>query len=224
MAAAGAHRGKGAQRPRQHPGMKWILYDIGGVLEVVDDDRWPDVLRETWAARFGLTTDEVRARLREADLPDMSLRTGVAEEYWRKLGAALGATPTDVATMHAEFWNAYCGVANTELLDHARSLRGRAGLAILSNSGDGAREEEERRFGFASIFDPICYSHEQAVAKPDSASYAMALERMGASPEEVLFIDDNEGPVLGAKQCGIRAELHVRNETTIAAIEHVLAN
>ncbi len=204
--------------------MKWILYEIGGVLEVVDDGRWPDVLRETWGVRFGLKVDEVRSRMRDADLPDMSLRTGVADEYWRKLGVALRATPTDVATMHSEFWDAYCGVANTALLDHARSLRGRAGLAILSNSGDGAREEEERRFGFSSIFDPICYSHEQGVAKPDPGSYTMALQRMGASPEEVLFIDDNEGPVFGVRQCGIRAELHVRNETTIAAIEHFLAN
>ncbi|MFJ4221010.1 HAD-IA family hydrolase [Curtobacterium luteum] len=202
---------------------QWILYDVGGVLEIVDDDRWPDVLRETWGGRFGLTVDEVRTRLRDADLPDMALRTGVADEYWRKLGAALGATPTEVATMHAEFWDAYCGVANVELLEHARSLRGRAKLAILSNSGDGAREEEERRFGFSSIFDPICYSHEQGVAKPDPGAYTTALARMGALPEQVLFIDDNEGPVRGAERCGISAVLHVRNEETIAAIEGFLA-
>jgi len=204
--------------------MKWILYDVGGVLEVVDDDRWPDVLRETWGARFGLPVDEVRSRLRDADLPDMSLRTGVADEYWRRLGVALGATPSAVATMRSEFWDAYCGAANTELLEHARSLRGRAGLAILSNSGDGAREEEERRFGFSSVFDPICYSHEQGVAKPDPGAYRTALDRMGASPEQVLFVDDNEGPALGAEQCGIRAVLHVRNDTTIAAIERFLAS
>lgn len=203
--------------------MQWILYDVGGVLELVDDDRWPDVLRETWAARFGLTVEDVRARMQGADLPDMSLRTGVAEEYWRKTGDALGADPDQLATMRAEFWDAYCGTANTELLEHARSLRGRANLAILSNSGDGAREEEERRFGFSSVFDPVCYSHEQGVAKPDPGAYLMALERMHASPDEVLFIDDNEGPVRGAQECGIRAERHVRNETTIAAIERFLA-
>lgn len=125
--------------------------------------------------------------------------------------------------MRAQLWDAYCGEANVALLDHARSLQGRAGLAILSNSGDGVREEG-RRFGFSSIFEPICYSHEQGVAKPDAGAYLIALKRMGASAEEVLFIDDNEGPVRGAESCAIRAILHRDNATTIAAIENFLAD
>lgn len=204
--------------------MKWILYDIGGVLEIVDDHSWPQELEESWSARLGLSVEDLRARLDAADLPDTTLQTGVAAEYWRKFGAALGADDAVVAAMRAQLWDVYCGQANVELLDHARSVRGRAGLAILSNSGDGAREEEERRFGFSSIFDPICYSHEQGVAKPDASAYLTALRRMGASAEDVLFIDDNEGPRRGAEDCGIRAILHRDNATTIAAIERFLAS
>ena len=202
--------------------MKWILYDIGGVLELVDDHAWPGELEKTWSVRLGMTVDAMRARLDAADLPDTTLRTGVEEEYWHKFGAALELDDESVAAMRTELWDAYCGRANEELLDHARSLKGRAGLAILSNSGDGAREEEERRFGFSSVFDPICYSHEQGVAKPDPGAYLMALERMGASADEILFIDDNEGPAQGAERCGIRAILHRDNSTTIAAIERFL--
>lgn len=204
--------------------MKWILYDVGGVLEIVADHEWPQMLYESWSARHSLTVDELRARLHAADLPDMTLRAGVAEEYWRKLGAALGADKPGIASMRSQFWDAYCGEANVELLEHARSLQGRAGLAILSNSGDGAREEEEQRFAFSSIFDPICYSHEQGVAKPDATAYLTALDRMDASAEQVLFIDDNEEPVRGAEGCGIRTVLHRDNATTVAAIETFLAS
>lgn len=204
--------------------MKWILYDVGGVLEIVDDHRWPQELEEGWSIRLGMSVEVLRARLDAAALPDTTLQTGVADEYWRKFGAAVEADDVEVAAMRAQLWDAYCGQANVELLDHARSLRGRAGLAILSNSGDGAREEEERRFGFSSIFDPICYSHEQGVAKPDAGAYLTALKKMGASAEDVLFIDDNEGPMQGAEDCGIRAILHRDNATTIAAIERFLAN
>ncbi|GAA1534607.1 hypothetical protein GCM10009803_14100 [Microbacterium ginsengiterrae] len=204
-------------------GMRWILYDIGGVIEMVDDHRWPGELEERWGARLGLSVDELRRCLHAADLPDTTLRSGVAEEYWRGFGAALGIDTADVEEMRSQMWDAYCGEANQELLDHARSLRGRAGLAILSNSGDGAREEEERRFGLASIFDPICYSHEQGVAKPDPGAYLSALERMGASAQDVLFIDDNEGPIRGAEACGLRTVLHRDNAVTIAAIESFLA-
>ncbi|GEK85095.1 hypothetical protein GCM10007198_31520 [Microbacterium aerolatum] len=52
----------------------------------------------------------------------------------------------------------------------------------------------------------------------------MALERMGASAEDVLFIDDNEAPARGAESCGIHAVLHRDNATTIAAIERFLAS
>lgn len=204
--------------------MKWILYDVGGVLEMVDDHRWPQELEEGWSIRLGMPVEVLRARLDAAALPDTTLQTGVADEYWRKFGAAVEADDVEVAVMRAQLWDAYCGQANVELLDHARSLRGRAGLAILSNSGDGAREEEERRFGFSSIFDPICYSHEQGVAKPDAGAYLTALKRMRASAQDVLFIDDNEGPMRGAEDCGIRAILHRDNATTIAAIERFLAN
>ena len=203
--------------------MKWILYDIGGVLELVDDHTWPQHLEQAWSDRVGLPVDVFRARLDAADLPDTTLQADVAAEYWQKFGAALEIDDVEVAAMRAQMWDAYCGEAKTELLDHARSLRGRAGLAVLSNSGDGAREEEERRFQLSSIFDPICYSHEQGVAKPDAGAYLAALDRMGASAADVLFIDDNEGPKHGAERCGIRAVLHRDNSATIAAIEAFLA-
>ena len=203
--------------------MKWILYDIGGVLALVDEHTWPQELEKRWSIRVGLSVEELRARLDAADLPDTTLQTGVADEYWQKFAAALGIDDAQAAAMQAELWDAYCGQSNVELLDHARSLSGRARLAILSNSGDGAREEEERRFNFSSIFDPICYSHEQGVAKPDPAAYLTALDRMGADAADVLFIDDNEGPMRGAQACGIRAILHRDNATTIAEIERFLA-
>ncbi|WP_437583281.1 HAD family hydrolase [Paramicrobacterium sp. CJ85] len=204
--------------------MKWILYDVGGVLENVDDHSWPLELEQSWSIRLDMSVEALRARLDSAALPDVTLQSGVADEYWRRFAVALEIDEDAVATMRGQLWDAYCGHGNVELLDHARSLQGRAGLAILSNSADGARDEEERRFGFSSIFDPICYSHEQGVAKPDARAYVNALEKMGARAGDVLFIDDNDAPVRGAEACGIRAIVHCDNATTIAAIECFLAS
>jgi FMN phosphatase YigB (HAD superfamily) len=223
LGAAG-ERAEEFGRSRYDPLMKWILYDIGGVLEIVDDRGWPQLLHDRWSVRHGVSVEDLGVRLQAAELPNMALRSGVADEYWRKLGAALGADEPAIAMMRSEFWDAYCGEANEELLNHASSLQGRAGLAILSNSGDGAREEEERRFGFASLFDPICYSHEQGVAKPDATAYLTALDRMDALAEQVLFIDDNEEPIRGAEACGVHTVLHRDNATTIAAIETFLSS
>lgn len=144
------------------------------------------------------------------------------QEYWEGFARVLGFTSAQIAIVKEELWDAYCGDANTELIEFARSLRARADVAILSNSWDGAREEEERRYGFFSVFDPICYSHEIGANKPDPEAYAAALAAMGAEPADVFFIDDRRQQIDGAALVGIRGIVHADNATTIAAVEDFL--
>jgi putative hydrolase of the HAD superfamily len=202
--------------------VSWVLWDVGGVLSLVDDASWPGLWEARWAAELGLAPTEFRARVGAADLPDAGIRAGVEDTWWQGLAAAVGADPAVLPRMRADYWDAYCGAANTELIAYAASLAGRVGLAILSNSGDGAREQEERRFGFSRIFDPICYSHEIGYSKPDPAAYLAALTAMGTRPGEVVFVDNAERAVAGARACGITSVLHVDNATTIAAVESTL--
>ncbi|GAA2901957.1 HAD family hydrolase [Microbacterium esteraromaticum] len=204
------------------PARKWILFDIGGVLEIVDDDAWQDQWWSRWCERTGLERPEFDARVEGADLPPIDITAGHEAVFWQRLAVALDLEPDDSDAMRADFWDAYCGTANTELIEYARSLAPRAGVAILSNSADGAREEEERRFGFSSIFDPICYSHEQGVNKPDPRAYREALRRMGADPADVFFVDDRRMSIDGAAAVGIRGILHRENAATIAAVDAFL--
>ncbi|MGN6743951.1 MAG: HAD-IA family hydrolase [Amnibacterium sp.] len=202
--------------------VRWLLFDVGGVLERVDDARWPVRFAERCAARVGLRVEELTRRLDAAELPDTTVRSGVEAEYWTAFAAAIDADGETLAAIRADFWDAYCGSANTVLLAEARALRGRVGLAILSNSGDGAREEEERRYGFAALFDPVCYSHELGVRKPDPAAFTAALTAMRAEPADVLLLDDLPANVAAARALGIRAHLHVDDATTLAAIRRGL--
>ncbi|WP_420097463.1 HAD family hydrolase, partial [Brevibacterium sediminis] len=102
------------------------------------------------------------------------------------------------------------------------ALRPRAGVAILSNSVDGARREEERRFGFSEVFDPILYSHETGLLKPEPEAYENALERMAADAGDVFFIDDHEVCAEGARAVGMDAIVHRDNRSTIDEIEQFL--
>lgn len=205
------------------PKKPWILFDIGGVLEVVDDDSWQEQWWERCRVVARLPRDELDARVAAADLPRIDLTVGTEAAFWIGLARALGLDDEQRAAIRQDFWDAYCGTGNHELIEFARSLRPRAGTAILSNSADGAREEEERRFGLASIFDPICYSHELGVAKPDAQAYLLALQALGADPTDVLFIDDHQAAIDGAAAVGIRGILHRDNARTIAAIEEFIA-
>lgn len=205
------------------PAQKWILFDIGGVLEIVDDDAWQEQWWSRWCAHTALERPDFDTRIEQAELPTIDTTIGTEMTFWRRLATALDLTSADRDAMRADFWDAYCGTANTELIEYARSLTARAGVAILSNSADGAREEEERRYGFSSIFDPICYSHEQGVNKPDPRAYREALRRMDAAPADVFFIDDRQSSIDGAAAVGIRGIVHRENVSTIAAVEAFLA-
>ncbi len=204
------------------PAVRWLLSDVGGVLELVDDAAWPGRFRARWAERLGMTTDDFSARLAAADLPDASRQTGVVDRYWGAIGAALELGADQLAVMRADFWDAYCGTLNQPLYDFLAGLRGTIGLAILSNSGDGAREEEERRFRFSAVFDPICYSHEIGVNKPDPEAFRITLERLGADPEEVFFVDDVPENIEAARALGIGAHLHVDTDETIRVLDAVV--
>lgn len=205
------------------PPQKWVLFDIGGVLEFVDDDTWQEQWWQRWCAASGFSRAEFDRRIADARLPRIDLTTGFEAQFWAGLSGALGFDELQGAAMRADFWDSYCGHGNHELIEYARGLRGRARTAILSNSADGAREEEERRFGFSQIFAPITYSHELGVAKPEPGAYLGALARMDAAPADVLFIDDHAVAVGGASALGIRSVLHRENAATIAAIEEFLA-
>lgn len=201
---------------------KWILFDIGGVLEIVDDDAWPQEFQRRWQERSGLNPAEYKARIDRAVLPFIDLSPYTERAYWEGVGRALDMDRATVADMRADMWDEYCGILNVELMEYARGLRPSAGVAILSNSVDGAREEEERRYNFSHLFAPIIYSHEIGVAKPEPAAYRSALQAMNAEPDQVFFIDDHSEAVAGAAAVGIRGTLHVDNAETIGKIEDFL--
>jgi HAD superfamily hydrolase (TIGR01509 family) len=125
--------------------------------------------------------------------------------------------------MMAEMWDGYCGELDVALHEYWLSLRDRGVLlGILSNSMDGARREEGRRYGFPGHADVIVYSHEVGLAKPDPAVYALTTERLGVRPGEVAFLDDNAANVDAARAHGWHALVHEDTERSIAWLRGLL--
>src|SRR5215475_9820515 len=97
-------------------------------------------------------------------------------------------------------WRARLAMSPEEF--HA-ALRPRVRTAIVSNSADGARREELSRYAFDEIFDPIIYSHEVGLAKPDPAIFELVCSRMGVTPGESIFVDDVREHCEAARQIGM---------------------
>jgi HAD superfamily hydrolase (TIGR01509 family) len=87
----------------------------------------------------------------------------------------------------------------------------------------GAREREQAAYGFEDLVDEIIYSHECGMSKPDPRIYALACERLAAEPARMVFVDDYEPCVAGARQAGIHAVLYQDNAQAIRDIEDLLA-
>ena len=196
-----------------------VVFDIGGVLERVG----PPVWVETWRARLGLTQSEFNAAVARVDPDGLAPTGGFSEAQTRSSYAeALGLSATQVDELMVDIWDWYCGELDEELVSYVRALRGRVSTGIVSNSADGARREESRRYGFPDLVDDIVYSHEVGLAKPDPAIFSLACTRLDVQPAETLFVDDVVANVDGAVCAGLQAMRHESTQATIAAVDGLL--
>jgi epoxide hydrolase-like predicted phosphatase len=197
-----------------------VVFDVGGVLERSVDPGW---LAAKWQRLLGLDEIRFRSALRGVD-PDRLIETGglAEDEYLRRYADALGLTREQAAEWRRDMWDWYCGELDIELTSYLAGLRPRLRTGILSNSADGARREEQARYGFEDLVDTIVYSHEIGVAKPDPRAYTLACQRLSVEPTETVFLDDTEAAVAGARAVGMHAVLHVDTATSITDINALI--
>jgi putative hydrolase of the HAD superfamily len=192
-----------------------VVFDIGSVLEVIDEDVFPG----PFEARHGLAAGSVFG------VPDWPRDPGIGEmteaevrAHWQ-VGLRLDDAQAD--ELMRDYWTWYCGTLDQELFCWFAARHGLYKTGILSNSGPGAREAE-RHWGFEAITDDIVYSHEVGLRKPDPAIYALAASRLGVAPDEVVLLDDVKANVDGAVASGWHAVLHVDTPTSIRELDALL--
>lgn len=193
-----------------------VIFDIGGVL--VSETDWSPLL--AWAARLGLSTDEMGARLGAVDRERRATTGHLTEDDMRAgWSRELGLDAEQTEAFVQDVWDLYCGEPDRVMIEFARSLRPTYRTGLLSNAVDGARREESRRYGLDTLTDDLVYSHEVHLAKPDPAIYHLACQRLAVAPDEVVFIDDLPENVDAAAALGMHAFLHAGDTaTTIARI------
>ena len=193
-----------------------VVLDIGSVLEVIDDSVFP----APFERRHGLPAGSVHAG--SASLPGHAgigeLTEAQVRAHWQQ---HIGLTDAQADELMADYWAWYCGTLDQALFDWFAGQRPARRTGIISNSGPGAREAE-RRWGFEGITDDIVYSHEVGLLKPDPRIFALAAERLGVRPEEIVFLDDVEGHVEAARAVGYRGVVHRSTPESIAEIEAVI--
>jgi putative hydrolase of the HAD superfamily len=194
-----------------------VVFDIGGVLEIT-----PDLgVTGTWESRLGLGPGELNKRMYDVWLGG-SIGTASERDVRQAVTERLGLDERQLTEFMADIWREYLGTANTELIEYARRLRPRYRTGIVSNSFVGAREREQAAYGFENLVDEIIYSHECGMSKPDPGIYALACQRLQVEPTQMVFLDDSEPCLEGARQAGIHAVLYQSNSQAVSDIEDLL--
>jgi putative hydrolase of the HAD superfamily len=191
------------------------------VLERVDDMSW----LQPWGEQAGISVSEIGSRLELFDL-DERIATGQLSEsdFIAHYAEVLKLDAQGAEAFMSQMWRWYCGELDQEMYDFASSLRPDYTTAILSNSADGARREEQARYGFEQLVDVVIYSHEVGLAKPDPRIYQLTCDQLGVAPDEVVFIDDTPLVVDSANDFGWHAVLHDGDTlATIATVRTLLA-
>jgi len=94
----------------------------------------------------------------------------------------------------------------TEVFPHAinfiRKWRGRARLALASNSPKHFVRDALVEGRMIDLFESVCTADDVTNRKPDPEMYLLTLERLGLSAGEVLVFEDSPAGVIAAQQAG----------------------
>lgn len=205
---------------------RFVFLDAGGTIIEIDFRHLREVMVEEGLSagrgtgNDGLPSDaaflaagrDARAwylgHVRDGSLP-LDAWHGYFERVFSGAGIPAEALPGLLTRLwernvRAGIWQrAVPGASGTLTRLTRRGLR----LAVISNS-EGRVAQDIAIAGLAHHFETIVDSGLVGVEKPDPRIFAIALERVGAAPDESVYVGDiYHIDVLGARSAGLRAIL-----------------
>ena len=177
-----------------------VIFDWGGVL--IEDPA--PALFKYCANAFGVNIERYIAAF-DICINDFQTGTVTEQQFWTNMAKQLNAPMPKVASLWTEaFIAAY--KPRQEMFSLAGRLR-KAGYktAILSNTEMPVVEIINKQK--YDSFDITVLSCLEGTVKPERKIYDLALNRLGVSAEQTLFIDDKPENIDGAKQAGLQTIL-----------------
>jgi len=190
--------------PIRLPG-RTVIFDYGGVISLPQAAADLDVIADL----AGVDRDsEPFWRAYYAHRDDLDRGSAGVAAYWRAIADDMGASWDDarVNELWAADFRSWLSI-NPGTIEVLADLKaGRTRMALLSNAGPDFGSYLRR--GRVADFFAACYvSGELGLIKPQPEIYRHALDGLGVSAAEAVFIDDREANVRGAQALGIGGHL-----------------
>lgn len=166
-----------------------IIFDYYGVFQVDPYARW-------------LNANGLK---REAIYDDLAKQLDHGMIDRREFLQALSETVNRTVTFD-EIYAASSSI-DPSLVDIASTLKSKYQISLLSNASSALRGKLDEE-GLIPLFSDIVISSEIGVGKPDIEIFEIALQRLGAKAEQVVFIDDNPHNIEASSSIGIKSILY----------------
>lgn len=179
-----------------------LFFDLGNVLLFFDHRRAARQL----AALAGVDPELVWQFAFACDLNDRCDGGQVsASEFCRLFREQFACQADDAAIRHAASDIFEINAPMIGILCRLKLAGHRLGL--LSNTCDMHVEWllDKHYVLIPDVFDVTVYSYCEKLMKPDAAIYHRAAELAGVAPQEIVYVDDIERNVLGARAAGFDA-------------------
>ena len=194
--------------------LRWVLFDLNGTL--VDPVVMAQPLGDTAADE-----DLVTAAVDDAvQLAMVTTLTGAEAAFADLVRAAL-ARRLRLAGRDAGLADDALGLMSTmpAFIDAPAALEQLRGiglrLGVLTQSAAEAADAVQRFAGLRDRIEVVISAPESGAFKPDPRPYRMALERIGASADEVALVAAHWWDVTGAKAAGLRTGWVARRDLVL---------
>ena len=177
--------------------MRRLLLDFGGVVIRTPFELTYRVGSPSWHGPFNPEADPLWTSLQHGAITE--------RDYWSRRAAEVFPASDDpvrdlMATLFAPPEREVVRPETMDLIDQADRP------AVLTN--DLTRFHDDQwlaEMGLADLFDPLIDLSFVGYLKPDRRAFRHALEQLGESPENVVFVDDQPRNVTEARALGLIA-------------------
>jgi FMN phosphatase YigB (HAD superfamily) len=187
-------------------GIKNIIFDLGGVILNLDNQRTEDAFVALGAKNFREYFGHGFAAsfFKEYEIGRISDR-----QFIDSVRQLIGLSTSDQAIIDS--WNALLLDFPAERIQLLRDLRKTYRLFLFSNTNalhlTAVRQIWNASFGEGSLdqyFEKTYYSHLMGMRKPDRESFEFILKENELDGQETLFVDDAIVNVEGAEKAGLK--------------------
>lgn len=191
---------------------KHIIFDFGGVF--LNADRARHGMEKDLAKIFNIPEKEAY-EIWKAHLEKVSVDEETPREFLVLINKQLGLH-LNIGKAYAK-WKSYNMLEkeqiNWDLLDYVKQLKKRYKVHMLTNRIDLDNDSDKLTNELYSRFENVFVSHKEKLRKPDTKAFLNAIAKMGADPEECVFVDDLQQNVTVANELGIKGVLFTNLKT-----------